>query len=44
MDSQQILPLGMLCIAERTVTELVDMAIDEVPGVSKVVSKILEPF
>jgi uncharacterized alkaline shock family protein YloU len=44
MDSQQILPLGMLCIAERTVTELVDIAIDEVPGVSKVVSKILEPF
>ena len=44
MDSQQILPLGMLCIAERTVTELVELAVDEVPGVGRVISKIPEPF
>ncbi len=44
MNPQQILPLGMLCIAERTVTELVEMAVDEVPGVGKVTSKIPESF
>jgi len=44
MNPQQILPLGMLCIAERTVTELVELAVDEVPGVGRVISKIPEPF
>lgn len=44
MNPQRILPLEMLCIAERTVTELVEMAVDEVPGVGKAISNIPEPF